>query len=288
MEPFSRVVGGFRVPGFLYGTAWKEERTRELVELALNAGFRGIDTANQRKHYHEAGVGEALERFLERGLATRDDLFLQTKFTSRDGQDHRLPYDPRAPIATQVEQSFASSLVHLRTSRIDSLVLHGPSLRRGLADADWEAWGAMEAIARRGDVRLLGVSNVSAEQLETLARDATIAPAFVQNRCYASLGWDRAVRRVAEAHSIVYQGFSLLTANRAELADEAIAGIAARHHATAAEVVFRFAIARGMLPLTGTSSDRHMRLDRAIDRFELDDDELRTIESIAGAGNLGA
>src|SRR3989442_1848834 len=93
-------IGGIRVPRFLYGTAWKEDQTQRLAELALQQGFRGIDTANQRRHYHEAGVGQAVAAAIDSGLATRDDLFLQTKFTFRPGQDHRLPYDPAAPIAT--------------------------------------------------------------------------------------------------------------------------------------------------------------------------------------------
>src|SRR4051794_6966419 len=99
-------IDGVRVPRFLYGTAWKEDRTRGLTELALGRGFRGIDTANQRRHYHEAGVGEAVAAAIASGLAAREDLFLQTKFTFRPGQDHRLPYDPDAPTGTQVEQSF--------------------------------------------------------------------------------------------------------------------------------------------------------------------------------------
>src|SRR5205823_2090771 len=106
-------VAGVRVPRLLYGTAWKEDQTRPLTELAIKAGFRGIDTANQRRHYHEAAVGEAVAAAIAGGIVRRDDLFLQTKFTFRDGQDHRLTYDPEAPIATQVAQSFASSLDHL-------------------------------------------------------------------------------------------------------------------------------------------------------------------------------
>ena len=81
-------------PDFLYGTAWKEERTPALVELALRTGFRGIDTANQRRHYFEAGVGQGLAAAYRAGVVARADLFLQTKFTYRPGQDHRLPYDP--------------------------------------------------------------------------------------------------------------------------------------------------------------------------------------------------
>ena len=115
-----------RVPTFIYGTAWKEDDTGRLVRMALDAGFRGIDTANQRRHYHEAGVGEALAEAFAAGVLRREDVFLQTKFTYVGGQDHRLPYDPRAPLATQVEQSFASSLQHLGVDYLDSYVLHGP------------------------------------------------------------------------------------------------------------------------------------------------------------------
>src|SRR5579885_2917551 len=116
-EPFL-VIDGVRVPRFLYGTAWKEDETERLTALALRQGFRGIDTANQRKHYHEAGVGAAVAGAIRDGLVTRDDLFLQTKFTFRAGQDHRLPYDPAAPIAAQIAQSFESSLRHLGTETI--------------------------------------------------------------------------------------------------------------------------------------------------------------------------
>src|SRR3954470_1393981 len=114
------LIDGVRVPRFLYGTAWKEDDTERLTALALRQGFRGIDTANQRKHYHEAAVGRAVAAALAAGVVTRDDLFLQTKFTFRPGQDHRLPYDPAAPVATQVRQSFESSLEHLGTDVIDS------------------------------------------------------------------------------------------------------------------------------------------------------------------------
>src|SRR5438477_1074530 len=198
-----------RVPRFLYGTAWKEDQTWRLTELALQQGFRGIDTANQRRHYHEAAVGQAILAAVESGLVTRDDLFLQTKFTFRGGQDHRLPYDPDAPVRAQVEQSFASSLRHLGVGVIDSYVLHGPTEREGLAPADWEAWRAMESLHAGGQARHLGVSNVSPGQLKALHEGSRVRPAFVQNRCHAARGWDRGVRAFCAEHGLVYQGFSL-------------------------------------------------------------------------------
>ena len=80
-----------------------------------------------------------LSRRSKKGI-TRDSLFLQTKFTSASGQDHRTPYDASADLTNQVRQSFDSSFAHLGTDYVDSYVLHGPYQRRGLGKADWEVW----------------------------------------------------------------------------------------------------------------------------------------------------
>lgn len=277
-----RIVSMDDVPvsRFLYGTAWKEQETQPLTELALRHGFRGIDTANQRRHYDEAAVGRAIALCIEKGLLAREDLFLQTKFTFQRGQDHRLPYDPRASIAVQVEQSFASSLAHLGTGVIDSFLLHGPTQQSGLAQADWEAWRAMEAIHESGRARLLGVSNVSLEQLQLLCVEARVQPRFVQNRCYAVRGWDREVRRFCATNGMVYQGFSLLTANRKALAGPELARIAESHGRTVSQIVFRFALHVGMLPLTGTTDVGHMRTDLEVRDFCLDPQEVERIERL--------
>jgi diketogulonate reductase-like aldo/keto reductase len=268
-------------PDFLYGTAWKEERTAALVELALRAGFRGIDTANQRRHYFEVGVGQGLAAAYRAGVVTRADLFLQTKFTYRPGQDHRLPYDPAASLSDQVAQSMASSLEHLGTDHVDSYVLHGPSSGYDWTDADAEVWEAMKKERDAGRTRLLGVSNVSHGHLEQMAAHWE-TPAFVQNRCYARLGWDREVRLFCRERKIVYQGFSLLTANAEVLRHPLVAELALRANADAAQVVFAFARAVGMLPLTGTSDAGHMKQDLASAGLRLSEDAVREIEGLAG------
>jgi diketogulonate reductase-like aldo/keto reductase len=271
------------MPAFIYGTAWKEERTEALTLQALQAGFRAIDTANQRRHYFEAGVGAAVAAFVrDRGLG-RGELFLQTKFTHLDGQDHRLPYDARAPIAEQVAQSFASSLEHLGTDYVDSYVLHGPSLHDRFSDEDWDAWRAMGALLQAGKTRAVGVSNVTVAHLTPLCRGDAVKPAFVQNRCYARTGWDREVRELCRAEGIAYQGFSLLTANRRELGGPLVARIAKRHGRTVPQVAFRFAMQVGMIPLTGSSSRRHLDEDLACVDFTLDDDEVAAILDVATA-----
>jgi diketogulonate reductase-like aldo/keto reductase len=270
------------VPAFLYGTAWKEDRTPALTELALRMGFRGIDTANQRRHYVEAGVGEGLAAAYRAGVVTRADLFLQTKFTYLPGQDHRLPYDPAAELSVQVAQSMASSLEHLGTDYVDSYVLHGPASGRGWTEADAEVWGAMVRERDASRTRLLGVSNVSLRHLEQMTASGAEIPAFVQNRCFARAGWDRDVRSFCTERGIVYQGFSLLTANPEVLRHRIVGGIAARCGATPAQVVFRFAQLIGMLPLTGTSDPEHMKQDLASHELALSAGEVEAIESLVG------
>ena len=268
------------LPTFLYGTAWKEERTPALVGLALRHGFRAIDTANQRKHYFEGGVGQALAEAYRDGIVTRGDLFLQTKYTYQNGQDQRLPYDPGASFATQVAQSMASSLEHLGTDYVDSYVLHGPHSNSGWTDADAEAWQAMQKERAAGRTRWLGVSNVSLRHLQQMMTVHGEAPAFVQNRCYAQLGWDREVRQFCRKQAIVYQGFSLLTANVAVLRHPLIAGLATRANATPAQIVFSFARVVGMLPLTGTSNAEHMQQDLASVRLKIPAEAVQAIEEL--------
>ena len=270
------------IPDFLYGTAWKEERTPALAELALRAGFRAIDTANQRRHYFEEGVGQGLAAAYRAGVVTRDDLFLQTKFTYQRGQDHRLPYDSAATLSVQVAQSMASSLAHLGTDHVDSYVLHGPASNYDWTDADAEVWEAMRRERDAGRTRLLGVSNVSLGHLEQLADSGAEIPAYVQNRCYARLGWDRDVRQFCREHNIIYQGFSLLTANQEVVHHPLIANLTASAGATPAQIVFCFARSIGILPLTGTSDAEHMKQDLASRGFALPSNVVEAIESLSG------
>ena len=265
------------IPEFLYGTAWKEQRTAALTELALRSGFRAIDTANQRRHYFEAGVGQGIAAAISAGVVARADLFLQTKFTYVNGQDDRLPYDPAAALSTQVAQSLASSLEHLGVDRVDSFVLHGPASGYGWTDADAEVWAAMRQERDAGRTRLLGVSNVSLRHLEQMDE----FPSFVQNRCFARLGWDRAVRQFCSERNIVYQGFSLLTANVEVVRHPLVADLAAHAGVTPAQIVFRFARAIGILPLTGTSSAEHMKQDLAGLSLPLAPDAVQALESLS-------
>jgi diketogulonate reductase-like aldo/keto reductase len=216
------------------------------------------------------------------GVVTRSDLFLQTKYTYQRGQDHRLPYDPAASLTAQVKQSLSSSLEHLGTDYVDSFVLHGPASGYGWSTADSEVWEAMRSERDAGRTCLLGASNVSLAHLQQMESSHAEMPAFVQNRCFARFGWDRDVRMFCKDRNTVYQGFSLLTANQEVLHHPAFIALAKQLNATPPQIVFAFARAVGMLPLTGTSSPEHMRQDLTSLALELPLDLVKTIESIAG------
>jgi diketogulonate reductase-like aldo/keto reductase len=270
------------IPEFFYGTAWKKDPTAALTEQALRAGFRGVDTANQLRHYNEAGVGEGLAAAYRARVVSRSELFLQTKFTYINGQDHRLPYDPAASLSVQVAQSLASSLEHLGTDSVDSFLLHGPAMRQGWSTDDAEVWEAMRKERDAGRTRSIGVSNVGLHHLQHMMQVQREVPAFVQNRCFAVTGWDREVRQFCREHGIIYQGFSLLTANMEVVSHPVVTNPAEKLGVTPAQVVFAFARAIGILPLTGTTNGEHMKEDLASRGLELPEKFVQRIEKIAG------
>ena len=269
---------GVRSPRIIYGTAWKKARTEDLVRKAIQHGFRGIDTACQPKHYHEAGVGAGVSACLGEGLS-RADLYLQTKFTPLAGHDpNQIPYDPRARPAEQVAQSFESSLRNLQTSYLDCLVLHSP-----VRDADQaaEVWQAMEAIFDAGGARQLGISNCySLEYLGNLHRFARVKPAVVQNRFYAETSYDREIRAFCRQQRIIYQSFWTLTANPDVLAHDELRGLASKYGRTPAQVLFRYLTQEDIVPLTGTTSEVHMREDMEIFDFELTQVECDAVTAL--------
>jgi diketogulonate reductase-like aldo/keto reductase len=271
-------AAGIRIPKILYGTAWKKSDTQRLVATAIGQGFRGIDTACQPKHYEEPGVGAGVAASLGANLS-RADLYLQTKFTGLSGQDpKRIPYDSRAPIAQQVAQSLEVSLRNLRTDYIDCLVLHSPLPS---AEQTHEAWAAMEALVDSGKVGQLGISNCyQLLQLEALYDGARVKPAVIQNRFYADTQYDRNIRAYCRRRHILYQSFWTLTANPRALASPAITALTEKYERTAPQILFRYLTQIDAVPLTGTSSEPHMRQDLAIFEFQLTAAEIAQLTTL--------
>jgi diketogulonate reductase-like aldo/keto reductase len=276
MDPFIDSNKTIRVPRIIYGTAWKKADTARLVTKAIQSGFRGIDTACQPKHYDEAAVGAGVAASLKAGL-TRADLYLQTKFTSLSGQDpDRIPYDRAAALPHQVAQSVAVSLKNLQTDYLDCVLLHSPMPTMTQTQS---AWRALEAFIDTGHVRQLGISNCyRLDDLESLYEAARIKPAVVQNRFYADTNYDRHIRAYCDQQQIIYQSFWTLSANPQLLAHESIGAPAAAHQRTRAQILFRYLTQIGVVPLTGTKSETHMREDLSIFDFKLSDAEQNAID----------
>ena len=262
----------------LYGTAWKEDRTTALCTDAFTAGFRGVDTACQPKHYQEHLVGDALHAAFTAGTLKREETWVQTKYTSIGGQDpKRVPYDARKPRAEQVADSVQVSRRNLKVDVIDSLVLHSPErdLKTTLV-----VWGAMEAAVNEGYVRNLGISNCyDLSFLVQLWNAATVKPSVVQNRFYEREGWDRELRRFCTEKSIVYQSFWTLTANPGVLRNPVFCSIANIRDCTPQQLLYKFLVDVGCQPLSGTTT--HQAEAAAVMGFEfkLNDEEIAAIEA---------
>lgn len=274
-QQWRQTTSGVKMPWIIYGTAWKKERTADLVVQAVQAGFRGIDTACQPRHYDEPLLGMALNRLKKQGFE-RESLFVQTKFTPISSQDpKRVPYDENLPIALQVAQSFEVSKKNLQTSYVDSLVLHSPLVPHARL---METWRAMEKIQATGGAAQLGISNCySIDVMRQLHAEASVKPVVLQNRFYQQTGYDADLRHWCCNHGVIYQSFWTLTANRHILVSSTVQTIAQQHNKTEEQVLFRFLNQIGIVPLTGTCTERHMMEDLNVFDFELSTDELNNV-----------
>lgn len=264
---YAKTLSDVEMPCLIYGTAWKKDRTAELVAKAIKYGFRGVDTACQPKHYNEAGVGEAIQKVVSEGIH-RQDIYIQTKFTPLNGQDPlNIPYDKKAPLDEQVAQSFEVSKKNLGIAYIDGFILHSPLEN---IDRTMIAWQAMEKISLLGGTKQIGISNCyDLEILKQIYESAFIKPAILQNRFYQETDYDSGIRRWCKEKKIIYQSFWTLTANPHILSGDRVQEVARMYQKTAAQILFRVLVDSGIVPLSGTCSDQHMKEDLEIFNFDL-------------------
>ncbi|RAH54182.1 aldo-keto reductase [Aspergillus piperis CBS 112811] len=273
------------IPTLIYGTAWKKDQTADLVHQALGAGFRAVDTAAQPKHYREDLVGEGIRRALQDGYVRREDLHVQTKFTSVNGQSpDNMPYDPKASVTDQVHASIKSSLHNLRPSGtadsvndayIDMLILHSPlpTMSQTL-----EAWSAVESYVPH-QIRSLGISNTTLSILKELFGQARVKPAVVQNRFYADTQYDVPLRAFCRENQIIYQSFWTLSANPDLIRSDAVQLLAHEADISPAAALYCLVLGLGHTTvLDGTTKRHHMEEDLAalqkIERFTEDQPDL--------------
>ncbi|KAG5918070.1 hypothetical protein E4U42_007006 [Claviceps africana] len=256
-----------KIPKLIYGTAWKKERTADLVYDALKSGFRGVDTAAQPKHYNEQGVAAGVKRAVAEGIVQRRDVFIvhqvQTKFTAPGGQNHNTPYDLNAPCVDQVHQSIRSSLDNFtmqdgQEPYLDSLVLHAPmdTLQDTLT-----VWKALESYTPK-QIRTLGISNTTLPILEALYSNMAIKPSIVQNRFFDGTDYEVGIRAYCREKGIVFQSFWTLSSNAALVESEPVKSVA--QNAGVDVVAAYYALVLGLESLAvldGTTDQSHMEQD---------------------------
>ncbi|KAI5927998.1 NADP-dependent oxidoreductase domain-containing protein [Camillea tinctor] len=257
------------MPKLMYGTAWKKDATKDLVLMAVRAGFRGIDTAAQPRHYNEASVAAGIGEAISAGIVKREDLFIQTKFTSTSGQDpDNMPYDPNAPLEDQVHASVASSLRNFafgtpEKAYIDSLVLHSPL--NDIADTI-RVWKALETYVPH-KIRQLGISNTNLLTLNELCSnpDITVRPACVQNRFFHATQWEVMLRAYCRPKGITFQSFWTLTGNPELMKSPPVVRLAQSAQIDAVRALYALVLGLGGTTiLDGTTNEAHMKDDLEI------------------------
>ncbi|KAJ5795330.1 hypothetical protein N7457_001929 [Penicillium paradoxum] len=260
------------VPVFIYGTAWKKDRSADLVYNAIKAGFRAVDTAAQPRHYEENLVGDGIRRAITDGIVTRTELYVQTKFSPVSAQDMAdMPYDPSATVTNQVHASIKSSLHNLRSkddpssvdeAYIDTVVIHSPlsTLAHTL-----EAWHALETYVPH-QIRNLGISNCTLPMLRELCTSPqiTVKPSVVQNRFHEQTLFDVPLRAFCGENHVIYQSFWTLTANPDLVRSEPVQKLAQTVNITPEAAFYTLVMGLGdVAVLNGTKNESRMKEDLA-------------------------
>ena len=259
---------GRTIPQFGFGVFQvKPEDTAEAVTLALQAGYRHIDTAQM--YGNERAVGEAIAKS---GL-DRDDLFV----TSKLANDSHRPDDAR--------RAFAGSLAALGFDYLDLFLIHWPLPTR--YDGDYvSTWQALEEFYREGRARSIGVSNFQPHHLRRLHTECEITPAADQIELHPYLTQEQ-VREFCAEHQIAIEAWSPLARGGDLLRDPVVVSIAKTAGKTPAQVVLRWHIQRGDIIFPKSVTPARIRENIDIFDFELPGQDLEAITSLDRAQRTG-
>ncbi len=242
--------------------------TADLCTLALEAGYRTLDTATM--YGNEAGVGEAVRRALAGGQK-RGDIFVTTKVFNRDqGYDSTL-------------RAFDSSLDLLGLEYLDLYLIHWPLPERGLYV---ETYRALERLYRDGRVRAIGVSNFQRPHLERLFDETGVVPALNQIEVHPYLQQHN-LRAFHSDHGIATQAWSPLGRGHV-LADPVITAIAADLGRTPAQVILRWHLDGGNLVIPKASSAERIRGNLHLFDFALDPAHREALDGLERGQRFGS
>lgn len=263
--PLIRLNDGNVMPQLGLGTYKMDDETaRRTVREALELGYRHIDGA--WLYDNEAGVGQGIRDAIDAGVVTREEVFLTTKVWN----DRHRAADTRA--------ATGEALRRLGLDYVDLLLVHWPVPSQGLFA---ESFGEMLALRDEGMTRSVGVANFYPEVLDALPE----APAVNQIELHPA--WPQVAQVADDAkRGIVTQCWSPLgRAKRLDVPE--ITGIAEEVGATPAQVVLRWHLQRGLVPVPKSSNPDRLRENLGVTGFELSDAHMAAIASLAGDTRMG-
>src|SRR5665648_207511 len=264
MVPHLRLNNGITVPQLGFGVFQvPQEQTQAVVEDALEAGYRHIDTA--AGYGNEAGVGAAIAAS---GIS-RDELFITTKL--RNGEQGT------------ATAAFEASRQALGVDVIDLYLIHWPVPSQGLFV---EAWRAMEGFFAAGRVRAIGVSNFMQDQLDTLLAETTVVPAVNQIELHPTFQ-QAAVSAGSRAAGVAVEAYSPL-GRGSDLEVAAVTALAKKHAATPAQIVLAWHLGIGNIAIPKTMHVHRMRENLAAAEITLSRDEMDTVTALDSSARIGA
>ena len=251
--PTVTLANGVAMPMLGLGTSPMGDRqAEEVVAAALRDGYRLIDTAENYRN--EGGVG----RGIRASGIDRDEVFVTTKFNERWHGE------------AEARQAFANSAERLGLAHIDLLLIHWPNPRK---DRFVDAWKGLLSLLEDGSVRAVGVSNFKPTHLDRLLEATGVAPHVNQIELDPTHSRPEA-RAYHAAHGIVTESWSPIGAGGGLLADATIVDLARRRSKTPAQIVLRWHVQLGLVPIPKTSKPERLLENRDVFDFELTDEEM--------------
>ena len=261
--PFVRLANGVAMPALGFGTWPMTDAEAEVaVAAALRTGYRLIDTAEN--YGNESGVGRGI---LSSGI-DRDEVFVTTKLNQRwhgEAEAHR---------------AFSNSGQRLDLEQIDLLLIHWPNPQQGRFV---DAWRGLIQLHDEGRVRAIGVSNFKPAHVDRLLDETGVAPHV--NQIQLDPKHSRAgERRFHDEHRIVTESWSPIGGGSGLLAEPTIVELARRRSRTPAQIVLRWHIQLGLVPIPKTSQPSRMAENIDVFDFDLDEGDMRELAGLEGRG----
>lgn len=282
---FGDWIGRSEFQGFLPEQAWRA------VSLALDAGFRHLDTAYC--YGTERHLGDLLGRRFADAALTREDVFLTTKLAHPAAPphvaiSHRLTFDWQAQpdLRQRILDDFDRSKEKAGIGYYDLLLMHWPGPFDN-TDAEFgrraraEIWSAFEEIYQRGDARAIGVSNFNREHLEPLLETAAIRPMINQIELHPYCRDAELIDYCRDAGMAIEAYAPLASGGLGLLEDPTVTDIARRTGRSTGQVILRWHVQHGHVVLPKSSSSRRLAENLAVFDFELDADSMARLDALA-------